>query len=120
MTIGSTGAIVGTANLVPRMCANHHKDIQQYFEKPDAGLLKSIQQEQDILSRADRALAKAGVVATKWAVGRYYYPMGVARKPLQPVPSAVQAQLSQDLADVLLLERKLEQAAGVQTDTQKS
>lgn len=120
MTIGMTGAIVGTANVVPRVCAAHYTDVATFLKSPSSPLLARITQTQDILSRADRALAKSGVVSTKWAVEKWYYPMGIARKPLQPVSAQTQTTLAVELQTVLGMERQLEQAAGVATDAQKS
>lgn len=119
MMIGMTGAIVGTANLVPRLCKSLYNDIVTAKKQPTAELLAAINEKQDIISRADRALAKSGVVATKWALEENYYPVGPARKPLQPTSPQTQEYLRHELKKVLALERQLETAGGVKSDLQK-
>ena len=49
MMIGMTGAIVGTANLVPRLCKSLYNDIVTAKKQPTAELLAAINEKQDII-----------------------------------------------------------------------
>lgn len=115
--IGSKGAIVGTANVVPRLCVEHFNDIAAFQENPTTELLSKIQADQDLLSRADRALSKCGVMATKYALQRFYYPQGPPRRPLQRTDNDVGECLEEALKPALLREEQLESEHGVLYDT---
>lgn len=107
--IGSTGAIVGTANIVPRLCVKHFNDITTFKHNPTKDLLTEIQRDQDLLSRADRAMGKGGVVATKYALQRFYHDQGPPRKPLQRTDASFGKWLEEALKPALLREQELEQ-----------
>ena len=108
MMVGSTGTISGTANLLPRLFVSHYNHILAFQKAPSSELLQEIQRQQDIISRADWALSRSGVVATKWVLERWYYPMGQPRKPLQPISGETEKTLERELKAVVEAERALE------------
>lgn len=115
MMIGATLAIVGTANVVPRLCVQHFKDIIQFQQSPTKELLNRIQTDQDIISRFDRATSKTGIVGTKWMLERFYYPQGAPRLPLRKLDIDFET-MQEAVMPALQKERQLEQEQGVTQD----
>lgn len=113
MMVGMTGSICGTANLIPRTCVQLYTLIHEAQETKNWDKLQEAQRLQQIVAKADWAMAKAGIGGTKWALSRWYYPVGECRLPLQPASKEVQAMLTADLVEALALERTLEQRDGV-------
>ncbi|MCO5585304.1 hypothetical protein L7F22_039237 [Adiantum nelumboides] len=115
MMIGATLAIVGTANVVPRLCAQHFNDIVQFQQSPSKELLNQIQTDQDIISRFDRATSKTGIVGTKWMLERFYYKQGAPRLPLRKLNIDF-ASMQEAVTPALQRERQLEQEQGITQD----
>lgn len=113
MMAGMTGAIAGTANLLPRLTVQLYESIVAYQQAPTVQALAEVQKLSDVVSRADWALAKTGISGTKWVLGRWYTDVGAPRRPLQPLAKDKQAMLDVDLAQAIELERGLERAAGL-------
>lgn len=113
MMVGMTGTICGTANLVPRTTVQLYNLIKEAQDIKSWDKLQEAQKLQQIVAKADWAMAKAGIGGTKWALSRWYYPVGECRLPLQPASKEVQAMLTSDLQEALALERQLEQRDGV-------
>lgn len=111
--VGMTGAIAGTANLVPRLVVQLYHAIVAFQQAPTPQGLAEVQKLSDVVSRADWALAKSGLSGTKWVLGRWYEDVGVPRRPLQPLSKEKQSQLQVELAEAVELERTLERAAGL-------
>lgn len=120
MMIGATGAIIGTANVIPRVCVEHFRDIVALQQNPTRELMAKVQADQDLISRFDRAMSKGGVMATKYVLERFYYPQGPPRKPLQPTEPAFGKAMETLLAPALAREHQLEQQAGVKEDAQRT
>ncbi|KAN0064351.1 hypothetical protein ACQY0O_002546 [Thecaphora frezii] len=113
MLVGLDGTICGTANLAPRVCIKLYNLVKQAQTEKDWAKLQEAQQLQSIVSRADWILFKGGIGGTKWALDRFYYPVGQPRRPLQPAGKEAQQMLEQGLVEILQLERQLEKEAGV-------
>ena len=118
MMVGATAAIVGTANVVPRLCVEHFQDIQSFLQSPTKQLLDKIQKDQDIISRFDRATSKTGIVGTKWMLEKLYYHQGPPRKPLRPL-QLDWSSMENEVMPALQREKQLEQSQGIQEDKQK-
>ena len=116
MMIGATLAMVGTANVVPRLCIQHFNDIIQFQQTPTKELLSRIQFDQDIISRFDRATSKTGIVGTKWMLDRFYYPQGAPRLPLQKLKVDFSTAMQDAIMPALQREKQLEQDQGVTQD----
>ena len=112
MTVGLSGTICGTANIAPRTCVQLYNLIKEALDHKDFDKLIQAQKLQSIVSRADWAMFKGGIGGTKWALERYYYPVGVPRLPLPPASQAAQSMIETEIREILEIERKLDQQAG--------
>ena len=110
---GFNGVIAGSGNIIPRTLVHLYNLTTQAVQSKDWDKLQQAQKLQEIVSRADWVLFKAGIPGTKCALQRWYYPAGVCRMPLQPATKEVQAMLETELVEAMKIERSLEEAAGV-------
>ncbi|EPQ27852.1 uncharacterized protein PFL1_04596 [Pseudozyma flocculosa PF-1] len=113
MMVGLDGTICGTANIAPRVCVKLYNLIKDARANKDWAKLEEAQELQKIVSKADWVLFKGAIGGTKWALDRFYYPVGQPRRPLQPAGKEAQQMLEDNLKEIMALERQLEKAAGV-------
>ncbi|KDN41243.1 aldolase [Tilletiaria anomala UBC 951] len=112
MTIGMTGVIAGTGNLFPHTLVELYMLIDAAFREKDFGKLEQAQKLQELVGRADWCMAKAGIAGSKWALGHWFYDMGVPRRPLQPLGKEGQQMMLQELQEAMEHERRLAETKG--------
>ncbi|WWD17988.1 hypothetical protein CI109_102434 [Kwoniella shandongensis] len=105
LAVGGQGAITGMANVAPRVCA-------KAFELAKAGKLEEALEYAGAISTAEWGMGKGGILGTKWMVqwaNNYAPTAALARKPLASCPESTKEHIKSVGADIVALERKLEQ-----------
>lgn len=111
---GFNGVIAGSGNIIPRTLVKLYELTSEAVKEKDWGKLEEAKKLQEVVSRADWVLFKAGIPGTKCALRRWYYEYGVCRMPLQPASKEVLAMLEGELVEAMELERGFERDAQAQ------
>lgn len=112
-TVGFTGVIAGSGNIIPRTLVALYKLASEAVQQKNWEKLAEAQKLQQVVSHADWVLFKAGIPGTKCALNRWYYEYGICRMPLQPATKEVKAMLELELVEAMKIERQFEERDGV-------
>jgi L-threo-3-deoxy-hexylosonate aldolase len=97
---GGSGMIVGTANVMPKLCV-------KVWDLWASGDFEKAQEMQKILSRADWVLTKSAVAGTKAAIEMEFGYGGFPRRPLQRLSEEERKKVKEGIAEGMNVENSL-------------
>jgi len=106
---GHTGCITGTGNVIPKSIVKLYNLSTKAIETGDPKLFKEALELQQIVSRADWCIIKAGIGGTKYALDAHVE-KGLGGAPRIPVPEAddaVKKMVDEGMQESLAIERSL-------------
>jgi len=106
---GHTGCITGTGNVIPKTIVKLYNLSAKFAETGDLEAFKEAQKLQQIVSRADWCIIKAGIGGTKYALDAHVEKGlgGYTRSPVPAADDAVKKMVDEGMQESLAIERSL-------------